>query len=485
MKGIHGSGGGGGSGELSSRGRIISGLLAVTLLIFLMDVQLYESAEPVPSGLVSFKGARFRAARGEGRVELRSVDSATLDGKAASLGGGSDGDQLQDETDLQAKFVAVKVQASEAKEVELNHGDQSAAGEAQVGTPQTRLPPGKRGRSIWMPCYDEVEAGRLGVRQWQAAKPKGMKSKEFDGMAKCWRKRGKNDPLLPEDALPPTSSLRLRMGQDWLEQFLFVHQGNLRHLGHGFTDDEGGTLSDNPAVASHLPETGAQAVAPLRAKDCAVVGSGGSLTGAKQGKDIDRHDVVLRVNEAPVAGYERDVGRSTEMRLLNNLWTSKYSTGSASSRPLEKGSVLVSTRADGDAFLELGNWLAIKRPDVTLRLMSSRVVTAVRQGVLVPWRQQLNSSNVEALQAAVLEGRDTPSSGLISTFLLIQLCDKVTVYGFSGINDGNKYHYYKTARRYQNRTHSFTAERALLRALHRDGIITFVEGNPDVIHTWV
>jgi hypothetical protein len=60
------------------------------------------------------------------------------------------------------------------------------------------------------------------------------------------------------------------------------------------------------------------------------------------------------------------------------------------------------------------------------------------QGILVPWRQQLNESDVEALQAAVLEGRDTPSSGLISTFLLLQLCESVTVYGFTGINDGNR-----------------------------------------------
>lgn len=49
----------------------------------------------------------------------------------------------------------------------------------------------------------------------------------------------------------------------------------------------------------------------------------------------------------------------------------------------------------------------------------------------------------------------------------------------------SRYHYYKTARRYQNRTHSFTAERALFRALDRDGLIHFVDGNADAIHTWV
>jgi hypothetical protein len=33
------------------------------------------------------------------------------------------------------------------------------------------------------------------------------------------------------------------------------------------------------------------------------------------------------VNEAPVAGYQRDVGRRTDMRLINNLWSDKYSKG--------------------------------------------------------------------------------------------------------------------------------------------------------------
>ncbi len=66
-----------------------------------------------------------------------------------------------------------------------------------------------------------------------------------------------------------------------------------------------------------------------------------------------------------------------------------------------------------------------------------------------------------------------------------QLCDKVTAYGFSGINDGRGYHYWKGNRQYQNRTHSFSAERALLRRLAFERFITFVEGNVDNIKSFV
>ena len=41
--------------------------------------------------------------------------------------------------------------------------------------------------------------------------------------------------------------------------------------------------------------------------------------------------------------------------------------------------------------------------------------------------------------------------------------------------------YWKSNRQYQNRTHSFSAERALLRRLAHEGYIKFVEGNLDVI----
>eukprot|EP00951_Prasinocladus_malaysianus_P010247 scaffold75120_cov39-Prasinocladus_malaysianus.AAC.1 len=146
-----------------------------------------------------------------------------------------------------------------------------------------------------------------------------MKTREYEMVAKCWRKRAKHEPLLPSEQLPSTSSLKLRMDREWLDTFLLVHQGNIARLGKGFSDEEGATLSDNADVKEYLPVNGSES--------CAAVGSGGSLSGSGQGREIDAHDMVLRVNEAPVDGYQRDVGRHTGMRLINNLWTDKYSKG--------------------------------------------------------------------------------------------------------------------------------------------------------------
>ncbi|XP_053242152.1 type 2 lactosamine alpha-2,3-sialyltransferase isoform X1 [Podarcis raffonei] len=51
-------------------------------------------------------------------------------------------------------------------------------------------------------------------------------------------------------------------------------------------------------------------------KKCVVVGNGGVLRNKSLGETIDSYDVVIRMNNGPVAGYEEDVGRKTTFRLF-------------------------------------------------------------------------------------------------------------------------------------------------------------------------
>lgn len=60
------------------------------------------------------------------------------------------------------------------------------------------------------------------------------------------------------------------------------------------------------------------AIAQVDARDktCAVVGSSNVLSGAGHGAAIDAHDVVVRMNEAPTATFEEDVGARTDVRFV-------------------------------------------------------------------------------------------------------------------------------------------------------------------------
>ncbi|KAK5618133.1 hypothetical protein CRENBAI_021988 [Crenichthys baileyi] len=53
----------------------------------------------------------------------------------------------------------------------------------------------------------------------------------------------------------------------------------------------------------------------LNCKRCIIVGNGGILYNKSLGSRIDEYDVVVRLNEAPVSGYKRDVGTKTTLRI--------------------------------------------------------------------------------------------------------------------------------------------------------------------------
>uniref|UniRef100_A0A8C7XLZ6 ST3 beta-galactoside alpha-2,3-sialyltransferase 3b n=1 Tax=Oryzias sinensis TaxID=183150 RepID=A0A8C7XLZ6_9TELE len=53
----------------------------------------------------------------------------------------------------------------------------------------------------------------------------------------------------------------------------------------------------------------------LSCKRCIIVGNGGILSNKSLGSRIDQYDVVIRLNEAPVKGYSKDVGSKTTMRI--------------------------------------------------------------------------------------------------------------------------------------------------------------------------
>ena len=350
------------------------------------------------------------------------------------------------------------------------------------------------------PIVTEKEAEQRGaVYQIHSARPKGMSLKAFQKIEKCWRRRKRTEELYPPSKLPPLGTdLQVMMTREEVENLIFLHEENLGKLGQAVTDDSGNTLTDLVAegkLKNAVPANASDAHRNQRFSDCAVVASGATLQGASLGKKIDEHQVVVRINQAPTASSKRIVGSKTSIRLINNLWTKSYAKADlrrkavesgSSSTPVEGNLTIYVTRPSADDYMKLLRHSQQFRKDVELRIVSSRIVSMVRDRLLAPYRKKLEMAGVDEFKAALLEGRDTPSSGLVAVFLMIQLCGSVTAYGFSGINDGSKYHYWKSNRQYQNRTHSFSAERALLRRLAYElDTFFFVEGNTDNVKSFV
>ncbi|XP_038050365.1 alpha-N-acetyl-neuraminyl-2,3-beta-galactosyl-1,3-N-acetyl-galactosaminide alpha-2,6-sialyltransferase-like [Patiria miniata] len=76
----------------------------------------------------------------------------------------------------------------------------------------------------------------------------------------------------------------------------------------------GGAIRHYKSLLDNEPVT-------LRCSSCAVVSSSGFLLGKEAGQEINSHPCTIRMNMAPVEGYQRDVGNRTTLRVMNFFMT--------------------------------------------------------------------------------------------------------------------------------------------------------------------
>jgi hypothetical protein len=138
--------------------------------------------------------------------------------------------------------------------------------------------------------------------------------------------------------------------------------------------------------------------------------------------------------------------------------------------PLERNATLVVTRAEAESYAALRDAIGKLRPDVTMLLLAPRVVTAAKW-LLREYRIRLCEAG-----HGPFAGGNTPSSGLVAAYILMQTCDRLNLFGFGGGNRGDspKYHYYSGvgSRDVGKEVHSWGAELELLAAMARGGHLT-------------
>ncbi|XP_048857307.1 CMP-N-acetylneuraminate-beta-galactosamide-alpha-2,3-sialyltransferase 4-like isoform X3 [Brienomyrus brachyistius] len=73
----------------------------------------------------------------------------------------------------------------------------------------------------------------------------------------------------------------------------------------------GGMRRDAPKMLMRVKDSNR-----LDCRSCVVVGNGYGIKGTSLGDTINHYDVVIRINDAPVRGFEKDVGNKTTMRFF-------------------------------------------------------------------------------------------------------------------------------------------------------------------------
>ncbi|XP_056270615.1 ST3 beta-galactoside alpha-2,3-sialyltransferase 3a isoform X1 [Pseudoliparis swirei] len=211
-------------------------------------------------------------------------------------------------------------------------------------------------------------------------------------------------------------------------------------------------------------------------KTCIVVGNGGILANRSLGQRIDEFDVVVRLNEAPVRGFERDVGSKTTMRIT-------YPEGAIQkTERYEAQSLFVLS-----AFKDLDfKWLRHMVFNQRLRSTDGFWKSVARyvprdpvdMRILNPYFIQEASFKLIGLphNNGQMGRGNIPTLGTVAITMALHNCDEVAVAGF-GYNMSTPHaplHYYEKIRMVaikESWTHNISREKEFLLKLVKAGVI--------------
>ncbi|XP_078023368.1 CMP-N-acetylneuraminate-beta-galactosamide-alpha-2,3-sialyltransferase 4 isoform X3 [Epinephelus lanceolatus] len=217
----------------------------------------------------------------------------------------------------------------------------------------------------------------------------------------------------------------------------------------------------------------------LECRTCVVIGNGFAIKNSSLGGIINKYDVVIRLNDAPVRGYEEDVGNKTTMRF--------FYPESASYNPAlhnEPGTLMV--------------LVPFKQQD--LRWLKEILYNEkrVRKGFWKPppqiWLGDVNNIRVldphflhhtaDRLLQIPLHPRSKqqpvhPTTGILAVFVALNYCDVVHIAGFGYPNTKSQrqpihYYGYDTMKSMKNSYHDLNHEAEALKRLEDLGAILYL-----------
>ncbi|KAL3046949.1 hypothetical protein OYC64_021218 [Pagothenia borchgrevinki] len=214
----------------------------------------------------------------------------------------------------------------------------------------------------------------------------------------------------------------------------------------------------------------------LDCKTCIIVGNGGILANKSLGQRIDEFDVVVRLNEAPVKGFEKDVGSKTTMRIT-------YPEGAIQkAERYEPESLFVLSAFKALDFKWLRHMIFSQKLLSTDGFWKSVAKSVPREPsdmrILNPYFIQEASFKLIGLphNRGQMGRGNIPTLGAVAITMALHNCDEVAVAGF-GYNMSTPHaplHYYEKIRMSaikESWTHNISKEKEFLLKLVKAGVI--------------
>ncbi|XP_020749649.1 CMP-N-acetylneuraminate-beta-galactosamide-alpha-2,3-sialyltransferase 1-like isoform X1 [Odocoileus virginianus] len=196
-------------------------------------------------------------------------------------------------------------------------------------------------------------------------------------------------------------------------------------------------------------------------RTCAVVGNSKFLRGSGLGLKIDQHDVVLRMNQAPVQGFEADVGKKTTVRVTYPKIDS----------PQDPGAQLLLLPLNSSGL----QWVM----DIVQK--ESIIQKAENPGfriVQVPRGSNEKKDKVSVIslnffqyvqQRWLRKHGHFPSLGFITLLYALHTCDQVSLFGFGTDQLMRWSHYWDDKYWFKSNMHSFKEEQQVILKLQCEG----------------
>ncbi|KAJ4766743.1 Sialyltransferase-like protein 2 [Rhynchospora pubera] len=210
---------------------------------------------------------------------------------------------------------------------------------------------------------------------------------------------------------------------------------------------------------------------------CAVVGNSGILLGSNHGELINSHQFVIRLNNARVVGYERDVGSKTSLSFVNSnilhlctrrvgchchpygenvpiamyMCQPRHFLDYVVCNSSHKAPLLITDPRFDNLCAQITKYYSLKRFADLTGLSPTR------------WNETHDATTFHY------------SSGFQAVMLALGICKRVSVFGFGKIK-GAKHHYY-TNQKAELNLHDYEAEYMIYRDLIKQPeVIPFLSG---------
>ncbi|XP_028938307.1 type 2 lactosamine alpha-2,3-sialyltransferase isoform X1 [Ornithorhynchus anatinus] len=215
-------------------------------------------------------------------------------------------------------------------------------------------------------------------------------------------------------------------------------------------------------------------------KRCVVVGNGGVLKNKTLGEKIDSYDVIIRMNNGPVLGYEDDVGRKTTFRLFypESVFSDPvhYDPNTTVILTVFKPqdlkwlwALLSGGKASPNGFWKKPALNMIYKPS-QIRILDP-IITRIAAHHLLHFPRVFPKK----------EKPKHPTTGMIAITLAFQICHEVHLAGFkyNFTDHHSSLHYYGNdtmTQMSQNAYHNITAEQIFLKNLiEKDYVINLIK----------